>query len=112
MFFFIRISNTNYRNSTCIYYVNRDEKFERLRFIIDEKAVEVEKLRGRLTEADLAAQKTVDKALARNIVLKYLSLPSAKKAEGVKILGAVFGLSDSELEEAEGASLGWRGWFR
>jgi hypothetical protein len=92
--------------------VEKDEKFERLRYVIDEKAIEVDNLRARLTEADSAAQKTVDKALAKNIVLKYLSLPSNKKCEGNKILGAVFGLSDGELDEAEGASLGWRGWFR
>jgi hypothetical protein len=65
-----------------------------------------------LTEANVAAEKTVDKNLARNIVLKYLSLPNAKKVESTRILGAVFGISDSELKQAENEGLGWRGWFR
>ena len=90
----------------------RDEKFERLRGIIDQKAVEVDVLRRRIQEAAEAAEQSVDKALAKNIVLKYLSLPAKKKSEGVRILGAVFGLSDQELSQAEAAGLGWRGWFR
>ena len=72
----------------------------------------MDNLRQRLADAHDAAEKTVDKALAKNIVLKYLSLPTNKKQEGNKILGAVFGLSEDEINQAEGAGLGWRGWFR
>ena len=46
-----------------------------MRAVIDEKAIECDSMRKRLTEAAEAAQKTVDKDLAKNIVLKYLALP-------------------------------------
>ena len=52
-----------------------DSNFARLRCVIDEKAIENDTLRRRLTDAQEQAQKTVDKDLAKNIVLKYLSLP-------------------------------------
>ena len=46
-----------------------------MRAVIDEKAIECDSMRKRLSEAAEAAQKTVDKDLAKNIVLKYLALP-------------------------------------
>ena len=52
-----------------------DSNFARLRCVIDEKAIENDTLRRRLTDAHEQAKKTVDKDLAKNIVLKYLSLP-------------------------------------
>ena len=52
-----------------------DSNFARLRCVIDEKAIENDTLRRRLTDAHEQAKKTVDKDLAKNIVIKYLSLP-------------------------------------
>ena len=46
-----------------------------MRAVIDEKAIECDTMRKRLQEAAEAQMKTVDKDLAKNIVLKYLALP-------------------------------------
>merc|ERR1739838_1067745 len=56
-----------------------DERFNRMRAVIDEKAIECDTMRKRLQEAAEAQMKTVDKDLAKNIVLKYLALPAANK---------------------------------
>lgn len=89
-----------------------DSNFARLRCVIDEKAIENDTLRRRLTDAHEQAKKTVDKDLAKNIVLQYLSLPASAKSEGIPILRAVFGFSEVESNQAESASVGWRGWFK
>ena len=86
-------------------------------------------MRKRVHDLTEAATKTVDKDLAKNIVLKYLALPgkhsksmrqhkyiSSKKTEpskqqGIQILSAVFGFTEHEAVHASQSSLGWRGWF-
>ncbi|CBY11626.1 unnamed protein product [Oikopleura dioica] len=89
-----------------------EEKFDRLRAVIDEKAIELDKSRKRLAEAREAAQKTIDKELAKNLLLKYIALPSAKKEEGHSVLQHVFGLSAEELEQATNSGAGWSSWLR
>ena len=57
------------------FIIISDERFNRMRAVIDEKAIECDTMRKRLQEAAEAQMKTVDKDLAKNIVLKYLALP-------------------------------------
>lgn len=95
-----------------IELVLSEEKFDRLRAVIDEKAIELEKSRKRLAEAREAAQKTIDKELAKNLLLKYIALPSAKKEEGHSVLQHVFGLTPEELEQATNSGAGWTSWLR
>ena len=70
-------STEEYRYLSFRFYFDlfSDSNFARLRCVIDEKAIENDTLRRRLTDAHEQAKKTVDKDLAKNIVLKYLSLP-------------------------------------
>lgn len=89
-----------------------EEKFDRLRAVIDEKAIELDKSRKRLAEAREAAQKTIDKELAKNLLLKYIALPAAKKEEGHSVLQHVFGLTAEELEQATNSGAGWSSWLR
>lgn len=89
-----------------------EEKFDRLRAVIDEKAIELDKSRKRLAEAREAAQKTIDKELAKNLLLKYIALPTAKKEEGHSVLQHVFGLTAEELEQATNSGAGWSSWLR
>ena len=92
----------------------REEKFDRLRAVIDEKAIELEKARKRLAEAREAATKTVDKELAKNLFLKYVGMPAGKEGDCHTVLHAVFGISNDEIEEARQLSSGssWTSWLR
>ena len=78
-----------------------EQRFGRMRAVIDEKAIELDTMRKRLSEAALAAQKTVDKDLAKNIVLKYLALPGTRHILSYTFLVAVFLTSQAPGWEEE-----------